>query len=523
CNRYHPRCTVLELPELPKRVLDLHGREQDNIKLLELNGVYAPYVALSYCWGADSEGMLKTTTASLREHQRGIPWDAFPKTFQDAIRICFALKIRYLWIDALSIVQDDEEDWEIESSKMASIYSNSRLTIAATSSADNKGGLFNKRWTSLLNTSGESVRVPRNSVALEFGPLVFRLQMRLHLAHDRFINMNNARNHNADAPLMTRAWAFQERLLPSRTLHVHAEELVWECKTDLRCECGRLDDPSIKEAEAISEEAVSVPYYSRIDEWGETLKSLFAVVDVPGAPEEKLAYIWIDLVSEFSRLDLTYESDRLPALSGLAAKFMNTALGDYVAGMWIGALSQQLLYETLIPPEAAAQDGSYRPQAPSWSWASIPLVGENGISYKRLLQKSFVACPQFEYVNHTCKILGKNRFGWVKWATLTVKGKCIDCFAVRTFENTWHLSKRRLSLQRFTDLGEFPRLLVDGTITVKYNSRLVFLHVGSQLGLALAKCVSDDGVEYFQRVGLVSLPDTSNWLLKVKVRQIDIR
>ena len=41
---------------------------------------------------------------------------------------------------------------------------------------------------------------------------------------------DNATSHLEDAPLMTGAWEFQERLLSARTLRFHAEEPIWECK-----------------------------------------------------------------------------------------------------------------------------------------------------------------------------------------------------------------------------------------------------------------------------------------------------
>jgi hypothetical protein len=49
------------------------------------------------------------------------------------------------------------------------------------------------------------------------------IRPRLHLTHNRFRSMENAEDYVEDAPLPTRAWAFQERLLPSRTLHFHAD------------------------------------------------------------------------------------------------------------------------------------------------------------------------------------------------------------------------------------------------------------------------------------------------------------
>ena len=39
-----------------------------------------------------------------------------------------------------------------------------------------------------------------------------------------------------DAPVNTRAWVVQERLLAPRTLHFGRDQLFWECRTFEACE-----------------------------------------------------------------------------------------------------------------------------------------------------------------------------------------------------------------------------------------------------------------------------------------------
>ena len=68
------------------------------------------YVALSHCWGRRLP--LRTTQANLLSHERRIPIGELPQTFRDAVSLVRQLGLRYLWIDALYIVQDDEVDWE---------------------------------------------------------------------------------------------------------------------------------------------------------------------------------------------------------------------------------------------------------------------------------------------------------------------------------------------------------------------------------------------------------------------------
>lgn len=44
-----------------------------------------------------------------------------PVVFQEAVTVTIKLGLRYLWIDALCIIQDDPSDWERESACMAEI------------------------------------------------------------------------------------------------------------------------------------------------------------------------------------------------------------------------------------------------------------------------------------------------------------------------------------------------------------------------------------------------------------------
>ena len=134
---------------LPSRVLDvgdyqerlsfhpvhLHVRTQDE------RGVY---VALSHRWGLrGSQKMpLQTTRRNLKEHCKGISYQGLLSTFRDAVTVTRMLGIRYLWIDALCILQDDQDDWLKQSSQMGSIFKNSLLTIAIHSAKNSSEGFL---------------------------------------------------------------------------------------------------------------------------------------------------------------------------------------------------------------------------------------------------------------------------------------------------------------------------------------------------------------------------------------------
>ena len=59
-------------------------------------------------------------------------WKSLPATIQDAINLARKLKIRFLWVDRLCIVQNDEASIQSNIAHMASIYARSYFTIIAT-------------------------------------------------------------------------------------------------------------------------------------------------------------------------------------------------------------------------------------------------------------------------------------------------------------------------------------------------------------------------------------------------------
>jgi hypothetical protein len=85
---------------------------------------------------------------------------------------------------------------------------------------------------------------------------------------------------------------------------------------------------------------------------------------------------WRETIKDYSGRSFTRQSDRLPALSGLATDVEQILGSGYVAGLWI----KEILLELLWQNDEAARFGSYGTiskqfdsyVAPSWSWASYP-------------------------------------------------------------------------------------------------------------------------------------------------------
>jgi hypothetical protein len=125
---------------LPTRLLDVEAdAHTESVRLIETTTmVTCPrYLALSYCWGDQSAAalQLKTTSSTLRKHLDSLPSDRTTNIVHDAVKVARALHVRYLWIDALCIIQDDGEDWARESRVMGLVYTNAYATICALASS----------------------------------------------------------------------------------------------------------------------------------------------------------------------------------------------------------------------------------------------------------------------------------------------------------------------------------------------------------------------------------------------------
>ena len=117
CLSSHTSCDINHQTQAPTRVLDpASDSTGGSIRLVQPDGTIGRYAALSHCWGAARP--LTTLTASLASHMQGIEIQRLPQMFQEVVDTLRRLRIRYLWIDTLCIVQDDPQDWEQESANM---------------------------------------------------------------------------------------------------------------------------------------------------------------------------------------------------------------------------------------------------------------------------------------------------------------------------------------------------------------------------------------------------------------------
>jgi Heterokaryon incompatibility protein (HET) len=303
CETSHVSCTPNNgLTVLPKRILDV---SLSRVRLYETVNKLGRYVCLSHCWGA-AMPECRTIMKTLKANLTGIPWNTLPATFQDAIDFTRRLGLQYIWIDSICIIQDDAKDWSEQSSLMADIYQNAYVTLCATASAADDGGLYlstPQHW----KTQSIPVR-KRNSVEYE-------VHIRHQMAERHFAYYLGPAWKSEQFPLFTRAWTYQERLLSPRLVYFTAGEVMWECSEVSACECfepGTNARPHYLAAESekrLHQKAVS--------------------------KSRSIQTHWHEMVSRYSALKLSFEKDKLPALSGVAKEIFNIRPGDqYLAGLW---------------------------------------------------------------------------------------------------------------------------------------------------------------------------------------------
>ncbi|KAK4204771.1 hypothetical protein QBC40DRAFT_303346 [Triangularia verruculosa] len=271
---------------------------------------------------------LTLTTKNLDVFRMNIPSECLPKTFLDAIGICRYLRIDYLWV-----------------------YGNAYLNIAATSAEDARVGCFfdrDKRWRcQVLSSKWNSIlNVCRASEQYSPGS-----------------------SHHVDNKLAERGRVVQERYLSRRTLHFTNDEVYWECDENPASEVWPCGYPAIKPYPSL------MPGYTPF-----TLR------------RRSLIGRWKELVQQYSQASLSYEKDRLTAISGLARHIGSTTNDRFLAGLWQETFAEDLLWRLKrVDDLARLQELQSRgrikpPTAPTWSWASleIDLVNTGVSGYTRM-------------------------------------------------------------------------------------------------------------------------------------------
>jgi hypothetical protein len=302
------------------------------------------------------------TSSNLMDFQKEIHIKDMPKLLRDAVQIARGIGFRYLWIDALCIMQDGHcssaasDDWIDQAGKMNDIFGNAVVTIAASECFD----------------GNQSLIVPRNPLRQTTCRLEPSTKHRYEVVppctpHCLLHSFDKARYH-----LDTRAWVFQERILSPRTLHFTRNFVHLECKTELSCEATLGADDCHHSG------AVAKADY-------QALFSMFGPGGLDDSVGDGFLAFWHELIRRYSTTSLSRKSDLLVALAGLAQQVQTNSQLTWSFGLWREYLLRDMLWYV-----RGGRGAPCRERAPTWSWASIEVRGQQ-IMYEPAAEVSLFA------------------------------------------------------------------------------------------------------------------------------------
>ncbi|KAI1081927.1 heterokaryon incompatibility protein-domain-containing protein [Whalleya microplaca] len=380
CENNHRHCRRAS-EWYPSRLVEISSRQTElyfRVISTSESKIVGGYITLSHRWFPDDE--LKLTEDTLDHYQKEISSDLMPKKFLDAVMVAQKLGIRYLWIDSLCIIQDQQSgrDWHQESSMMGLIYQNGYCNLAAASATHRSEGLFYKRHPSQINC------------------YQFDWPGKQRVYNVRQYDDNNWFRILDREPLYLRGWVCQERQLATRNISFTGDMIYFECAEEKSYEFG---DPDTTER--------------LLSNLGQDRRPPLTIKTLS---HDNASQYWWKLIEHYSHSNLTFPDDKLTALSGIASIYHETIQSEYLAGLWKTNLPHDLLWVV----DLGARPKDYR--APSWSWASIdgPIVNKHwGGTSESLV----------DIIDAYATSIGSNKFGPIRDARIQLTGWLFPLFS----------------------------------------------------------------------------------------------
>ncbi|KAE9365394.1 HET-domain-containing protein [Stipitochalara longipes BDJ] len=297
------------------------------------------WIALSYCWGGPQEHSLRKDNLADYGTPGALTEERLPPVLFDALTATKALGERYIWIDSLCIVQDDELDKAKYLFIMDAIYAHAVLTIVNAASGDTLSGLpgirqsVHRRTQEPFDINGSWL-----TEALDPG----------HSSYAGYLER---------CKWSTRGWAFQEGLLSKRCLIFTTDQIYWQCQTSTWCESS---------------------FWERIDALqiyrhfhGDNLLTSLAEPVI-----ENWGPLYITILQKYVQRNFTSEGDVMHAITGVLRVLKQATGQDHFWGLPVDVLEHALTWTASGPPKRREIHHKYVGSGgellscpfPSWSW-----------------------------------------------------------------------------------------------------------------------------------------------------------
>jgi len=318
-------CTHSGANNIPSR-LRLRAIDVDQMCIVELPED-ASFTALSYVWGGVSQ--LRLLEENLKELTQPMGLRDYiiniPKTILDTIQFVRQLGEKYLWVDALCIIQDNPTDLHDQIQNMNTVYGSAKLTIVAAAGSDSNAGL-----------PGSALH-PRT--VLDIDGVVDDVQL--------IPALPNFATSIFDSVWESRGWTMQEKVLSKRLLIFTEHQIFYHCNS------ATWSEDSIWENQD--------PYFELKAGLG-TQSPHLAACSLPH-PSIRGIQKYYHLVGGYNSRKLTNESDALNAFSGALTEIGTEMSSKMIWGIPVAALDDALLWRTPIHDPMLR-----RQEFPSWAW-----------------------------------------------------------------------------------------------------------------------------------------------------------
>ncbi|KAF2248522.1 HET-domain-containing protein [Trematosphaeria pertusa] len=335
CDTHHENCHIpSHVPENAQQIRLIDVRDYKIVPAFS-EGKSLPYVALSYVWGRTATGLLNRHNIAQCSSFNGLKDVDIPPTISDAIEVVRLIGKRYLWVDTLCIVQDDDSDKQQQLPIMDRIYSCAELVIVAAAGQDARAGL----------------------------PGVGSTERRVS---QRTETINGTRFITTQPPFRqvlrrsvwdSRGWTFQEATLCKRLLVFTERQVYWVCQTTTWCEDTSGESPThrleLTETNSLNEYLLE--------------------------PNKCRTVLYCRLVEAFSSRHFTDESDALWAFAGILKLMASRFQRGFIWGLpherldaallW-GQVGCNLVHLRTARHPAGMEIASRSLPYPSWSWLS---------------------------------------------------------------------------------------------------------------------------------------------------------
>lgn len=349
---------------------------------------------------------------------------------------------------------------------MKDVYSGADVVVAATCAPDVRAGIFRPRevqesiwlsWGPQIEaeaTGNENVTSTRSASrhgsnkerTLESTNLHVCIRRPRPYDINRVTSMERSR-------WAGRGWTMQEDFLATRLLVFTEDDVAWECLAHAENGDGThriLQNVDKDESQGRDSRDFMSRYWKRAMAAAAVSKADATRISlsVPEGTWNGLQSMWATTMAEYSNRRLTKLSDRLPALSGLAAVVHQLTGDEYCAGLWRRHLLPSLLWqyqpvrgdrakmaETLSISFDELADRLYKDyltkalletgHGPSWSWVSLE---------GSLQANAQHPCPQFDPPVETMTrvldvqvdlVAAHDLFGQVRGGRLTIEAASV--------------------------------------------------------------------------------------------------